>query len=41
MAVLLWRYGAAMRTFIERRLGLVFTAFMVLLVGGFLALGAL
>jgi len=41
VAVLLWRYGAGMRAFIERRLGLMFTAFVVLLVGGFLVLGAL
>ncbi len=34
---LLHRYGAPIRTFIENNLGLLFTLFMVLLVGGFLA----
>ena len=33
VAALLWKFGAPIRTFIERRLGLVFTVFMVLLVG--------
>ncbi|MBY6065653.1 DedA family protein [Leisingera aquaemixtae] len=36
VAGLLWQFGAPVRDFIERRLGLVFTAFMVLLFGGFL-----
>jgi len=36
IAALLWKFGAPIRDFIERRLGLVFVAFCVLLVGGFL-----
>ncbi len=35
VAALLWRFGPPIRDFIERRLGLVFTVFCVLLVGGF------
>jgi len=35
IAVLLWRFGAPMRDFIERRLGIVFTVFVVLLFGSF------
>lgn len=35
VAALLWKFGAPIRDFIERRLGLVFTAFCVLLIGGF------
>ena len=35
VAALLWKFGAPIRDFIERRLGLVFTLFVVLLVGGF------
>lgn len=35
VAALLWKYGAPIRDFIERRLGLMFTLFCVLLVGGF------
>jgi len=35
VAGLLWRFGAPIRDFIERRLGLVFTLFCVLLIGGF------
>lgn len=38
VAALLWKFGAPVRDFIERRLGLVFTAFFVLLIGGFFAL---
>lgn len=38
VAGLLWRFGEPIRDFIERRLGLVFTIFMVGLIGGFLAL---
>ncbi|MGR3839614.1 MAG: YqaA family protein [Cognatishimia sp.] len=38
VAALLWKFGAPVRDFIERRLGLVFTAFFVLLIGGFLVL---
>lgn len=41
VAWLLWIYGAPIQTFIEKRLGLVFTALIVLLVGGFLALKVL
>jgi len=36
-AILLWRFGEHVRTFIEKRLTLVTTAIAVLLVGGFLA----
>ncbi|MEX5596650.1 YqaA family protein [Pseudophaeobacter sp. C1-32P7] len=36
VAALLRLFGAPVRAFIERRLGLVFTAFVVLLFGGFL-----
>lgn len=39
VAALLWKFGAPIRDFIERRLGLVFTVFCVLLVGGFIAMG--
>jgi membrane protein YqaA with SNARE-associated domain len=35
VAVLLWKFGAPIRDFIERRLGLMFTLFIVLLLGGF------
>ena len=35
VAALLWRFGAPIQGFIERRLGLVFTLFCVLLIGGF------
>lgn len=35
VAALLWKFGAPIRDFIERRLGLVFIAFCVLLIGGF------
>lgn len=38
VAALLWKFGPPIRDFIERRLGLVFTALIVALVGGFLAL---
>ena len=38
VAGLLWRFGAPIREFIEYWLGLVFTAFCVLLIGGFIAL---
>ncbi len=37
VAALLWKYGAPIRDFIERRLGLMFTLFCILLVGGFYA----
>ena len=35
VAGLLWAFGAPVREFIERRLGLVFTLFVIVLVGGF------
>jgi membrane protein YqaA with SNARE-associated domain len=38
LAVLLWRFGAPIRDFIERRLMLVTSIFAVFLVGGFVAL---
>ncbi|WP_386681651.1 YqaA family protein [Loktanella sp. R86503] len=38
VAALLWKFGQPIQDFIERRLGLVFTVFMVLLVGGFAVL---
>lgn len=38
VAALLWKFGPPIRDFIERRLGLVFTICMVLLVGGFAVL---
>ncbi len=37
VAALLWKFGTPIRDFIEKRLGLVFTAFMILLIGGFVA----
>lgn len=37
-AALLWKFGPAIRSFIEERLGLVTTMGMILLIGGFLAL---
>ena len=36
VAALLWKFGTPIRDFIENRLGLVFTVFIVLLFGGFL-----
>ena len=36
VAALLWKYGAPIREFIERRLGLMFTLFIAILFGGFL-----
>lgn len=35
VASLLWKFGAPIRDFIERRLGLMFTLFCILLLGGF------
>lgn len=35
VAALLWRFGAPIRDFIEKRLGLMFTLFVILLLGGF------
>lgn len=37
IAALLWKYGAPIRDFIERRLGLMFTLAVSLLIGGFVA----
>lgn len=37
VAALLWRFGASIRDFIERRLGMLFTLFMIALGGGFAA----
>ena len=41
VAALLWKFGAPIRDFIERRLGLVFIIFCVVLVGGFALIGML
>jgi membrane protein YqaA with SNARE-associated domain len=41
VAALLWRFGEPIRDFIERRLGLVFIVFCVVLVGGFALIGFL
>ena len=35
VATLLWKFGEPIRDFIEKRLGLMFTLFCVLLIGGF------
>lgn len=35
VAALLWKFGAPIRDFIERRLGLMFILFVVILIGGF------
>ena len=35
VAALLWKFGAPIRDFIERRLGLMFTVFVVILIGAF------
>jgi len=35
VAALLWKFGTPVRDFIEKRLGLMFTLFIILLVGGF------
>ena len=37
VAWLLWKYGEPIRDFIEKRLGLMFTLFVLLLIGGFAA----
>jgi len=37
LAALLWRFGAPIKEFIERRLGVLFTLFVAALLGGFLA----
>jgi hypothetical protein len=36
---LLYWVGEPIRLFVERHLGLLFTVFMILLIGGFLAVG--
>lgn len=41
VAALLWKFGAPIKDFIERRLGLVFILFCILLFGGFLMVGYL
>lgn len=41
VAALLWTFGAPIRDFIEKRLGLMFTLFIVLLLGGFLVVRVL
>lgn len=41
VAALLWKFGAPIRDFIERRLGLMFTLFVLLLIGGFAVLKVL
>jgi membrane protein DedA with SNARE-associated domain len=41
LAGLLWKFGPPIRAFIERRLGLLFTLFCVLLVAGFVVVGYL
>ncbi|MEM9636292.1 MAG: YqaA family protein [Pseudomonadota bacterium] len=38
VAFLLWKFGAPIRDFIEKRLGLMFTLFITLLLGGFFLL---
>lgn len=37
VAGLLWQFGAPIREFIERRLGMMFTLFIIVLLGGFAA----
>jgi len=41
VAVLLWRFGAPIRDFIKRRLGLMFTLAVALLIGGFMVVKVL
>jgi len=41
VGALFWKYGAAIKPWIERYLGWLTAAFLVLVVGGFLAVGAL
>ena len=41
IAALLRRFGAPIEIFIHRHLGLLFTVFIVLLIGGFIAVGVL
>lgn len=40
VGVLFWRFGAPIKVFIEKYLGLISVAFVVLLVGGFILAGA-
>ena len=35
LAALLWKFGAPIRAFVEKYLGLLFTLFVILLIGGF------
>jgi len=41
VAALLWKFGAPIRDFIEKRLGLMFVLFCLLLIGGFAMIGLL
>ena len=41
VAGLLWKFGAPIRDFIEKRLGLMFTLFIILLIAGFAAVKVL
>ena len=41
VAGLLWGFGDPIRDFIEKRLGLVFVVFVVVLIGGFVLVGYL
>lgn len=41
VAALLWKFGSPIRDFIEKRLGLMFILFCVLLIGGFAMIGML
>lgn len=41
VAALLWKFGAPVKEFIEKRLGLVFVLFCAILIGGFLLVGHL
>ena len=41
VAALLWKFGEPIRDFIEKRLGLMFIIFCVLLGGGFAVVGLL
>ena len=35
LAALIWKFGAPIRSFIEKYLGLLFTLFVAMLIGGF------
>jgi hypothetical protein len=41
VAALLWKFGPPIRDFVEQRLALVFTVFLVLVGGGFVVAGYL